>query len=47
MMSQTWADFIGDLLDSYGYWVTLLTSSKEALKLFEEKPDEFALVVTD
>ncbi|MCP4048614.1 MAG: response regulator [Gammaproteobacteria bacterium] len=41
------ADFLGDLMDSYGYRTTVLTSSKEALELFKEKPDEFALLITD
>ncbi len=41
------AEFIGDLLESYGYRAMVLTSSKKALELFQEKPDEFALVITD
>ncbi|MCP4044133.1 MAG: response regulator, partial [Gammaproteobacteria bacterium] len=40
-------DFIGDLLEHYGYQHTVLSSSKKALELFREKPNDFALVVTD
>ncbi|MCP4044004.1 MAG: response regulator [Gammaproteobacteria bacterium] len=40
-------DFIGDLLEYYGYQPTVLTSSKKALELFKEKPNDFAMVVTD
>lgn len=35
------------MLESSGYKVTGLTSSKEALNVFREKPDEFDLVITD
>ncbi|MCP4091254.1 MAG: PAS domain S-box protein [Gammaproteobacteria bacterium] len=41
------ADFLGALMESYGYRTTVLTSSKEAIKLFNEKPGEFALLITD
>ncbi len=40
-------EFIGDLLEHYGYRSKVLTSSKKALELFKGKPNEFALVVTD
>ncbi len=40
-------EFIGDLLEHYGYRATVLTSSKKSLELFKEKSNEFALVVTD
>ncbi|MCP4044121.1 MAG: response regulator, partial [Gammaproteobacteria bacterium] len=40
-------DFIGDLLEHYGYQPLVLSSSKKALELFREKPNDFALVVTD
>ncbi|MCP4043352.1 MAG: PAS domain-containing sensor histidine kinase, partial [Gammaproteobacteria bacterium] len=39
-------EFIGDLLEHYGYKPTVLTSSKKALELFREKPNDFAMVVT-
>ncbi len=39
-------DFIGDLLEHYGYQSTVLTSSKKALELFKEKPNDFALGIT-
>ncbi len=40
-------EFIGDLLEHYDYKPTVLTSSKKAVELFNEKPNEFALVITD
>ncbi|MCP4042829.1 MAG: PAS domain S-box protein [Gammaproteobacteria bacterium] len=40
-------EFIGDLLESHGYQPTIQTSSKKALELFKEKPNVFALVITD
>ncbi len=40
-------EIIGEHLESYGYRATVLTSSQEALGLFEKTPDEFALVITD
>ncbi len=40
-------EFIGGLLEHYGYRAKVLTSSKKALELFKEKPNEFALVITD
>ena len=39
--------FLKNLLATHGYEVQALTSSKQALDLFKEKPDEFALVITD
>ncbi len=44
---QDLGEYLGDLLESYGYRVTVLTNSKEALDLFKEKPDEFAILITD
>ncbi|MCP4128665.1 MAG: response regulator, partial [Gammaproteobacteria bacterium] len=44
---QDLGEYLGDLLESYGFRVTVLTSSKEALELFKEKPDEFAILITD
>jgi len=41
------ANFMGELLKSYEYRVTVSTSSTKALELFKEKPHEFALVITD
>lgn len=39
---------LGNLtLSRFGYQVTALTSSEEALKLFTENPDNFDLVITD
>ncbi|MCK5784169.1 MAG: response regulator, partial [Desulfobacterales bacterium] len=35
------------MLMEYGYEVTAMTSSKEALKLFKTAPDDFDLVITD
>ncbi len=41
------ADYLGDLLESNGYMVTVMNHSREALELFRENPDEFVLLVTD
>ncbi|MCP4041897.1 MAG: response regulator, partial [Gammaproteobacteria bacterium] len=38
---------VGDLLESHGYRATVMASSGKALELFKEKPNEFALVITD
>lgn len=35
------------MLERYGYTVTGLTDSKEALKVFQKNPDAFDLVITD
>ncbi len=40
-------EIISRQLQTYGYRATVLTSSLEALELFGNKPDEFALVITD
>ncbi len=40
-------EIIGEQLQSHGYRAAVLTSSQEALELFERNPDEFALVITD
>ncbi len=40
-------EYLGDLLESYGYRVTVLTDSTEALELFKQSPDGFALLITD
>lgn len=39
--------YLGELLNSYGYDVVTSKSSKNALKLFKEKPEYFDLVLTD
>ena len=39
--------FEGELLKGLGYNVSIFTSSSEAFRCFEEKPDEFDLVITD
>ncbi len=38
---------LGERLRSYGYRTMVFTSSREALELFENKPDEFVLTITD
>jgi CheY-like chemotaxis protein len=40
-------EYLGDLLKSSGYQVTVMTDSREALGLFKANPDKFDLVVTD
>ena len=40
-------DFMGDLLESRGLRVTVMSSSLDALELFAAQPQEFDLVVTD
>ncbi len=35
------------ILESYGYQVTSLTSSTEALSIFENQPDTYDLIITD
>lgn len=41
------AEYISDLLELHGYQPTIKTDSMQALKLFQEEPDKFALLVTD
>ncbi len=41
------AEFIGDVLNSYHYSATVLTSSETALERFRRDPEEFALVIAD
>ncbi len=41
------AEYIGDLLELYGYEITIKTNSQEALSLLQEEQDKFALLVTD
>ncbi|MFO7599521.1 MAG: PAS domain S-box protein [Candidatus Desulfacyla sp.] len=41
------ADITGEVLESLGYRVHVETNPAEALKVFEERPDEFGLVITD
>ena len=41
------ADLGKHLLERQGYHVTICTSSAEALALFESRPDDFDLVITD
>ena len=38
---------VTQMLERQGYEVVGKTSSKEALKLFQEEPDKFDLVITD
>ncbi len=40
-------EIIGEQLQSYGYRATVLANSREALELFEQKPNDFALLITD
>jgi signal transduction histidine kinase/ActR/RegA family two-component response regulator len=35
------------MLEKLGYAVTAITDSRDALKMFQEKPDQFDLVITD
>lgn len=41
------AEYIGDLLALYGFQTTIKTDSQDALSLFQEDPDKFALLITD
>ncbi|MCP4275802.1 MAG: response regulator, partial [Gammaproteobacteria bacterium] len=41
------ADYLGALLESNGYMVTVMNHSREALELFRVNPNEFVLLVTD
>lgn len=41
------AGYIGDLMELYDYKVTIATDSLEALKLLQEHPSEYSLLVTD
>jgi len=41
------ANYLSDLLESYGYRVVALTSSIEALKLYQADPSSYAMVITD
>jgi len=41
------ADITREVLESLGYRVHVETNPAEALKAFEERPDEFGLVITD
>ncbi len=41
------AEYIGDLLELYGYQATIETNSQDALSLFKRDPDKFALLITD
>ena len=36
-----------EMLEDYGYIVESMTSSKQALEMFEQHPDQFDLVITD
>ena len=38
---------LNKMLTGLGYSTTIINSSKEGLKIFQEKPDEFHLVITD
>jgi len=44
---QDLAEYIGDLLELYGYKVTIKTDSQEALSLLREEQEKFALLITD
>lgn len=39
--------YLGELLESQGYLVTVMSNSEDALEFFKQKPDEFALLITD
>ena len=41
------ANFVGDLLGGYGYAVTVMSSSQQAMERFKQTPAAFDLVVTD
>lgn len=41
------ANFVGDLLDGYGYRATVVSSSHEAMERFKQAPAAYDLVVTD
>ena len=43
MLANVW----GQMLKEYGYQISLMTSSTEALKMFTANPDFFDLVITD
>jgi len=43
----TLALFLQDLLEIYNYKVTISTSSKDAVELFRQSPDQFDLIITD
>jgi two-component system cell cycle sensor histidine kinase/response regulator CckA len=36
-----------EMLEDYGYNVESMTSSKQALEMFEQNPDQFDLLITD
>lgn len=44
---EMYAETVTDLLERLGYSVTTMASSENALKLFQEKPGEFDLIITD
>ena len=41
------AEYFGELLELEGFHTTIKTDSKETLRLFQENPDKFDLLVTD
>ncbi len=43
LLAATW----GELLSEFGYQVTTETSSKKALEIFTQNPEQFDLVITD
>ncbi len=40
-------EYLGDLLETYGYLATVMTNSTEALGLLKENPNMFDVVITD
>ncbi|MCP4288726.1 MAG: response regulator, partial [Gammaproteobacteria bacterium] len=40
-------EYLGDLLETFGYLTTVMSDSKEALELFQQDPDKFDLIITD
>ncbi len=44
---ESLAHVFSNILESLGYRVTALTSSREALEIFSQKPEDFDLVLTD
>jgi len=45
--NESIANVIGIMLQKFGYKVTTFGDSREAVKVFSEKPSEFDLVITD
>ena len=39
--------FMGEVLNTYNYQSVVVTDSVEALSMFKQQPDRFALIITD